>query len=114
MRVVRFIPLIFLIADACIDPMQIPLSSSGSTMVVDGMITNEPGPYQVKLFYSSNLENSSRLPVPVTGATVSVINSLNQTELFTETSPGVYESSAGGMQGKVGLSYYLKIVKGGK
>lgn len=102
--------MIFLLLDACIDPLQIPLSSKGSLMVVDGMITNEPGPYQVSLFYSSNLENSARLAEPVSGATVSIVNSLNETELLSETSPGIYESSAAGMQGVVGVSYYLKIV----
>ncbi|HEU5290230.1 MAG TPA: DUF4249 domain-containing protein [Cyclobacteriaceae bacterium] len=110
MKIFRFTPLIFLLLDACIDPMQVPLESSGSLMVVDGMITNEPGPYTVKLFYSSNLENSSRLPEPISNAKVSIINSLNETETLNETSSGVYESTVGGMQGVVGLSYYLKIV----
>lgn len=102
--------MIFLLLDACIDPLQIPLSSNGTLMVVDGMITNEPAPYQVSLFYSSNVENSTRLPEPVSGATVSIVNSLNETEVLSEISPGVYKSSVAGMQGVVGLSYYLKII----
>lgn len=109
MKSLRFISLLFLLLDACIDPLQVSVSSLGSRIVVDGMITNEPGPYQVRLVYSSNLENSIRVPEPVSGASVWIINSLNETESLSETSPGVYQSSIGGMQGQLGLSYYLKI-----
>ncbi|HEU5290229.1 MAG TPA: DUF4249 family protein, partial [Cyclobacteriaceae bacterium] len=113
MRFLRFIPFVFLLVDACVDPLQLDLSSASARIVVDGMITNEPGPYRVKLIYSSNLENSLRLPTPITGASVWIISSLNQSELLTETTPGIYESSPVGIQGQVGVSYHIKIITAG-
>jgi hypothetical protein len=106
----RFLAIIFLFFGSCIDPLQIPFSPSDLRLVVDGMITNEPGPYQVKLVYSSNLENSLRLPEPVSGATVSIVSSINETEYLSEISPGIYQSSIGGIHGQPGVSYFLKIV----
>src|SRR5688572_20734033 len=112
MRYLRLLPVLLILLDACVDPLQFELTSASSRMVVDGMITNEPGPYKVSIVYSGNLENSLRLPIPVSGASVSIISSLNETEQLVETSPGVYESSINGIQGQVGVSYYLKIVRG--
>lgn len=110
MKCLRYIPILLLFLDSCIEPLPLNLASSSSRMVVDGMITNEPGPYQIKLSYSSTLEKSLRLPEPITGASVWIMSSLNESELLAETSPGIYETSAGSIQGQIGVAYQLKII----
>lgn len=104
----RLLLVSFLFLDACVDPFPLDLSSSGLRMVVDGMITNEPGPYKVSIVYSTRLQGSLRLPTPVSGAEVMIGSSLFETEFLHEPSPGVYETS-GLIRGQVGVAYYLTI-----
>jgi len=46
---VKYFLLLFVLVDACIDPLVIDVSNT-KVLVVDGIITNQKGPYQVLLF----------------------------------------------------------------
>lgn len=101
--------LLFLLLSACIDPLVVKIPSVTSKLVVDGLITNDPGPYEVKLFYSSDLETRISEPRVEPGAQVWIFDDLGQTEQLTEATPGVYRTNPSGIQGQLGRSYSLKI-----
>ncbi len=76
-------------------------------LVVDGMITDKPGPYTVKLSLSSGVEFPK--PKPYTGCAVSIIAGDGTSELLTENEPGVYTSSSQGIRGEIGQKYRISI-----
>lgn len=101
--------LALLVVDACIERYEIPEKIVIPRLVVDGMITNAPGPYTVELFMAYDINTFINKPDPVTKATVQISDDAGTTETLTEVSPGVYMTSPGGIQGVVGRSYKILI-----
>jgi len=76
-------------------------------LVVDGTITNQPGPYEVRLSLSSPINKPDLKPFA--GAQVTVIDDLGNEEIFTEISPGVHQSKIDGLHGVIGRKYKVII-----
>ena len=76
-------------------------------LVVDGTITNQPGPYTVKLSRSTSVEFPKWQAY--TGCAVSILCDDGSSEQFTESEAGVYLSSPFGMQGEIGKKYKIII-----
>ena len=113
MRLLRFFLLIFVLLDGCIEPLSIKTPASSPKLVVDGLITDAPGPYQVQLTYSSDFDKDLKKPQPETGSTVSIVDDLNVEAFLSEIKPGIYQTT--GLQGQAGKSYHVKIkTKSGK
>ncbi|MEQ8474737.1 MAG: DUF4249 domain-containing protein [Fulvivirga sp.] len=107
---------LILFINACIDEIKIGIPSNADHLVVDGLITDLPGPYTVTLSYSNGYFEPFNPTIAdfnikdlVQKAKVSVIDNMGNEETFEEISPGVYQSSADGIRGQVGTSYILKI-----
>jgi hypothetical protein len=99
-----------LLVGACIDPLNVVVPIPEKQLVVDGLITDKPGPYQVKLFYSNTLNGGTLSPFQlVAKATVSVTDNLGKTAIFYQVSPGVYQTKVNEIQGEVGKTYFLTI-----
>jgi hypothetical protein len=102
--------MILLLVGACIDPLRVDLEYETKRIVVDGEITNRPGPYEVKLFYSNPLSISKLIPFePVTQAVVTIHDDIGNVALLTEAEPGLYKTNGTDIQGVVDRSYYLTI-----
>ncbi|MER2996018.1 DUF4249 domain-containing protein [Pontibacter populi] len=105
-----------LVVNSCIDPLELEIDDRTWKLVVDGMITNEPGPYTVRLSrskrYSSYTDSWNAVE---TGARVIVSDDKGNEETLTETKPGTYLTSVAGIQGQIGNTYSLSIrTKDGK
>lgn len=109
MKGIRLLPIVFLVSDACIDRYELPEQLASPHLVVDGMITNLPGPYTVELFVSSDLNTLLNNRVPVTKATVRIADDLGNEETLTEVQTGVYQTSPDGIRGSVGRKYHTVI-----
>ncbi|MGV3641810.1 MAG: DUF4249 domain-containing protein, partial [Adhaeribacter sp.] len=104
------------LASACIEPLDLRPQPGDKLLVVDGLVTNEAGPYTVRLSrtapysaYSEPWNTAER------GAVVTITDDQGQVEKLSETSPGIYQTSGQGLQGQVGRSYTLHIsTKAGK
>jgi hypothetical protein len=107
MKLARFV-LIFLIVSACIDPLKVNNSSFVASIVVDGMITDQPGPYTVKLLKTLPIDDPLDSNPTVTGAIVTITDDGGGSEVLKEINPGVYETSS--TKGTVGKTYMLTIV----
>ena len=79
-----------------------------NVLVVDGIISNNPGPYFIKLSVASTVNTPEFLPL--SGYNVSIIDDEGTTEVLSETSPGIYSTSPGGIQGVAGKKYKTRIV----
>lgn len=103
--------IIFLVAffnQACIDPVTLQVTDEEGILVVDGLITNEPGPYQVKLSMSGRLDQFGG--AAVAQAEVVISDDQGKLERLAEISPGLYQTDPSGIQGTVGRSYTLTIL----
>lgn len=76
-------------------------------LVVDGMITNRPGPYSVVLSLSTLVDNPEF--IPVSDYQVVISDDLGNSEILGEDTPGTYSTSPDGIQGVVGRSYRIEL-----
>ena len=98
---------------ACEEVVEVPLKETEPKLVVEGLITNQPGPYYVKLSTTGNFYSTAPSP-KVTDAVVTVSDNAGNSEVLTHLSddPGTYKTST--LQGVVGRTYYLNVQHNGK
>lgn len=92
----------------CIDPFDPSIDGVDRKLVVDGLITNLPDAYTVRLTYSEPYNNDS-LTLSVTRATVYITDDLNRRFDLTYTSQGNYVSDTAQFRGEIGRIYTLHI-----
>ncbi len=93
---------------SCEEKFQPELKPSAQNLiVVDGMISNLPGPYTVKLSLSSEVEDPHY--IPLSGFYVLIEDNLGNHEQLQEISPGKYITSENGIQGIIGRKYKIEI-----
>ena len=89
--------------------------SSGDYLVVEGMITDDPGPYSVTInkavAYSNDLRLYNYNPEKETGAVVTIRSDKGEEAILVEKEgyPGTYETRAEDITGEVGHKYWLYI-----
>lgn len=105
---IKWIPALAILAASCITPIEFKVPGSVPLLVVDGMITNDPGPYTVKLFKSFVIDDRYENPVSEFGAEVVLHDSDGNQESFSEVDRGIYRTN-GLMRGQIGKSYYITI-----
>ena len=93
---------------ACVTPYQPDTISTATALVVEGLITNQPGPYTVKLTRTADYALTS-LNLLETGALVVIADTVGNQEVLQELTPGVYSTKKGGIQGVLGRTYKLRI-----
>ena len=92
----------------CISPFQPERKSlEGKTLIVDGYITDQPGPHQVNLSYTADFTFDA-LNLVVMGASVAVIDDLGNRQNFNEIGRGIYRTPAS-FRGQPGRTYKLTI-----
>lgn len=103
--------IISLLFSSCEKVIELELNDSESKLVIEGNITDQPGPYFVKLTKSVRFDAASQYPA-VTNAVVVITDNTGNTDTLTHTSNGLYRTNT--TQGAVGKSYYLTIEAEGK
>lgn len=99
--------------DACIDRVDLVVPSSTlGELVVDGVITTDPGPYTVKLNTVIRTDDTHPLGVPVTATKVILADDAGQTEEMVQISDGMYQTKASGIRGMIGRSYHVRVEMG--
>jgi len=110
MKTSNFIIYLFFIFASCVDPIDVghlfqPL------LVVEGLITDQPGPYIIKISRAIPilLVDQYKLDQPrfETGAIVAIEDDQGNSETLVEKSPGNYYTSS--LQGTIGRTYTLSI-----
>jgi hypothetical protein len=90
------------------------IKTDQSIMTVKGMITNDSGPYYVRLSKALpfNYPETATLSddIAVRDATVIIRDNTGNSELLQEKSPGLYMTSSTGIRGVAGRSYTLSVV----
>lgn len=98
----------FILMSACVERIDFDAPPALVFTVVDGTISDTPGPYTVSLSKGISLNADSVVRIPIEKAKIELHDDVGNVENFTETNPGVYVTG-GAIQGEVGHSYYIKI-----
>ena len=96
---------------SCQKVINIDLNSASPQTVIEGNISDQPGPYTVKLSQTVNFSETNVFP-PIKGALVTISDDIGNSETLTETSPGIYTTST--LQGMSGRTYKLSVTANGK
>ncbi|MFA5818064.1 MAG: DUF4249 domain-containing protein [Bacteroidales bacterium] len=98
--------IITLILSSCTKVIDIDLNSASPQLVIEGNISDLPGPYSVRLSKTVNFNKTNLFP-PASGAIVKISDNTGNSEILTETSPGLYSTSL--IQGTPGRTYTLTV-----
>jgi hypothetical protein len=102
--------LVLITVGACIDRIDIPAPTTlPADLVVDGLITDAPGPYTVKLTRGIHLDDTQFDGDPLHARSVTLYDNFGNSEVMQETKTGVYRTKPDGMQGIVGREYFIRI-----
>ncbi|MCB2196305.1 MAG: DUF4249 domain-containing protein [Bacteroidetes bacterium] len=99
--------LLLTILFGCKDEVLLKSNSYTKILVVDGLISNNPGPYTVELSFSTPVNNYQRIPYQ--DCIVTLIENETTYETLKETEPGIYTSSDDGIIGIIGHTYSISI-----
>jgi hypothetical protein len=107
LAILAAVSMVFL-QNQCNEPYYPELDVPGSILVVEGLLTDIPGPHYVRLSKAAGFSGES-VQVPLTGAAVSLVDNEGETELFREVMPGIYHSSSD-FAGRKYREYTLGII----
>lgn len=110
-RACTFLIVLSILFSSCEKVIDINYNSQNSQLIVEGNITDQTGPYFVKLTQTVNFDEPNSFP-QVSGALVTISDETGNTETLAETAPGVYATSA--IQGTPGRTYMLQVMANGK
>ena len=96
---------------SCEKVIDIDLKNAEPQIVIDGTITDQPGPYYVKISKTGDYYKPSTFTA-VAGAEVTISDDAGNSEILSEVAEGFYQTST--IQGVPGKTYTLKVIAEGK
>lgn len=100
-----------ILLSGCITEFVPKTTEDKDMLVVEGLITNKPEAYTIKLSKPFHL-GLNNVAHPISGSDISVSDDLGNSYSFTETDPGTYTSDPNNFQGVIGRIYTLHISSG--
>jgi Domain of unknown function (DUF4249) len=98
-----------LLFDSCQKTVHLDLNNAAPQIVIQGEVTNDPGPYTITINKSTGFYAENSFP-PVSGAVVKISDDQGVTDSLTETSAGSYSTHT--LQGISGHTYTLSVFTG--
>jgi hypothetical protein len=95
----------------CEKEITLPLDENQSMLVIDAVVTDEPGPYYVKLTKSVAVSAVSKFP-EVSNALVIMKDNFGLSDTLKYTSKGLYLTNK--IKGAYGTTYFLEVTLDGK
>lgn len=96
---------------SCQKVINIDLNTASPQLVVEANVSDNPGPYFVKLSKTVSISDITEIP-PVTGANVEISDSMGNSETLMEVKDGIYQG--GTLTGIPGHKYTLTIKTDGQ
>lgn len=111
MRYIFILILIAFIFFSCQEEYINPdIDGKSGTVVIEGVITNNPDPYVIKISYAESINTDSIYSKAISGAKVSIEDENGIYEKLTETIPGEYKTNPTRFVGKIGQLYKLSVL----
>jgi hypothetical protein len=103
MRKMRMLMVALILLSSCIDRLNIKVpDSNASQLVVDGLITDELGPYLINLSLSTKVDGFLQFRKLVTAKRVTIFDNVGNSEDLTLIETGIYQTKPNGIRGVVG------------
>jgi hypothetical protein len=96
---------------SCDKEINLSLDKNTSMLVIEANITDQPGPYFVKVTRSVAVTDKNVFP-GVTNATITISDNLGKRDTLIHTIDGVYQTNK--LRGAPGITYYLEVQVDGK
>lgn len=96
---------------SCEEIIEVDLNSADPKIVIEGEVTEQPGPYTVTITKTTDYYNPGSYPT-VSGALVSIAADDGSFEELVETAGGIYQTDS--LQGTSGRTYTLTVVAEGQ
>jgi len=97
--------------NSCQEVVSVDLNKADPHIVIEGVISDQPGPYAVKVSMTGNYFEPSLYFPPVTDARIVVSDDKGQRDTLKEVNQGIYNSST--LKGITGRTYSLSVVREG-
>jgi hypothetical protein len=104
----HYTPFFIILLAACVDRIDFDTPKADVQIVLEGMISNEPGPYTIKMYRTRPLGTDLDRLVPVRFAKITLFDDSGKTDTYSEVGTGVYQT-AGLIKGEVGKSYHIRV-----
>jgi len=99
----------FIALGACTKTIDLAVHNSSPVYVIQGNVTDQPGPYQVKITQTVGFYNNNQYP-GVPGATVTITDGAGHTDRLKDNGDGTYSTTT--LQGTAGQTYALQVLIG--
>lgn len=101
--------LLIVVCAACVDRINIPVPAPAAyPVVIDGFISDEPGPYLIKVTQAFDIESKSSFRIPISVKSMTLRDNQGTTDVLTEKgNKGFYYTNY--ITGVVGRVYTLHI-----
>jgi Domain of unknown function (DUF4249) len=92
----------------CVDKVDLSLPASELPIIVDGMVTDQPGPDTVRLTQAYPADGQTHPRTGISGAKMAIADDVGTVDSLIELGNGVYITNA--LNGVVGRTYQLSIL----
>ncbi len=106
------LPLSALFLCSCQQVVSIDLNTANPQIVIEGVVKDQPGPYEVIIGRTGSYFDTSLVTPPVSDALVTMSDGLGHRDTLQESVPGTYRTST--IEGLPGTTYSLSVLEGGK
>jgi hypothetical protein len=104
---ISFVYLLILVGiTSCEEVIELDLATTAPRVVIEGIITDQPGPYTVTIKKTADFYDRNNFPAG-RGATVKITDSKGNTDTLTEVEDGVYQTNI--LEGIAGRTYNLTV-----
>lgn len=106
-----FLLIVTVSTDGCVDKLLIDeIGNSPLPLVINGFISDQPGPYRITVKRSFTTGIASSYQAPESVSSIKVRDNLGNEEELMEVNKGVYETNKNGIRGEQGRVYQIAIV----
>ncbi|MFC1724168.1 DUF4249 domain-containing protein [candidate division KSB1 bacterium] len=108
---VTFLLMCLYVGSCNLEPIAIDLENIGPKIIIEGAVTNQPGPYTIQISEKADyLDLAEEIPL-VSGADVRISDNEGNSETLVELSPGIYRTVL--FQGYPDRTYNLRVFSDG-
>lgn len=102
--------LLIVLATACLDRFYYDIEKSvNHSISIAGFISDQPGPYEVRIYTLFDIESKESIRTPVSVKSLEILDSQGTIETLNEVNPGVYQTHPNGIRGVMGGVYKLRV-----
>ncbi len=108
---IQYLFLAILFLSSCDKIITLPLKDNDTKVIIEGNITDQPGPYIVKLTRSININEPNIYPT-INNAIVVIADNLGFKDTLKYSNEGIYKTKS--IRGIYGRTYFLEVSIDGK